>query len=168
MDVNKLLDEIEDLIENRPMMGIKARPFRKVILDVDEMLDLTHQVRVALPQQIQRADQITREKDRLLTEAREQAERMVNEAADQADLSIRKAQEESRILVSSHEITRQSQQEGQRIVEQASQEAESIRQGALEYARGVLENLNTAVGNLAGHVDSLQQVAEKARDEIKA
>lgn len=169
MDVNKLLDDLEEYVEHRPLPLIgRARPFRKAFfLDVEDVLDYTHQIRVSLPQQIQRADQITREKDRILAEAREQAERMVTEAAGQAELTIRKAQDESRILVSSHEITRQAQTEGQRMVEQAKLEGEAIRQGALEYARNVMENLNQTVSNLSDHVTQLKTVAQNARDEIK-
>jgi hypothetical protein len=57
--------------------------------------------------------------------------------------------------------------EGQRVVEQAKQEGEAIRQGALEYARNVMENLNQAIGNLSEHVTQLHGVAQHARDEIK-
>lgn len=169
MDVNKLLDELEELVEHRPLPVMRGvRPFRKAFfLDVDDVLDYTHQIRASLPQQIQRADQITREKDRILDEAREQADRMVKEAAEHAEATIRKAQEESRILVSNHEIVRQSQQEGQRIVEQARQEGEAIRQGALEYAKNILDNLNGAIANLSQHVTQVQQVALQARDDMK-
>lgn len=163
MDVNKLLDELEEHVENG-----KWRFMRKAFfLDIDDVLDYTHQIRVSLPQQIQKADQITREKERILAEAKEQAERMITEAAEQAEMTIRKAQDESRILVSSHEVTRQAQLEGQRIVEQAKQEAEAIRQGALEYARNVMENLNQSIGKLSEHVAQLHSVAQSARDEIK-
>jgi vacuolar-type H+-ATPase subunit H len=169
MDVNKLLDDLEEYIENRPLPLVgKRRPFRKAFfLDIDDALDYIHQIRVSLPQQIQKADQITREKERILAEAKEQAERMITEAAEQAELTIRKAQDESRILVSSHEVSRQAQLEAQRIVEQAKQEGEAIRQGALEYARNVMENLNKAIGNLSEHVAQLHGVAQHARDEIK-
>lgn len=169
MDVNKLLDELEELVEHRPLPYIRStRPFRKVFfLDIDDVLDYTHQIRVSLPQQIQRADQITREKERILAEAREQADRMVTEAAEQAELTIRKAQDDSRLLISNHEITRQAQQEGTRIVEQARQEGEAIRQGALEYAKNVLDKLNDAINNLSQHAGQLQQIAKQAREEIK-
>jgi vacuolar-type H+-ATPase subunit H len=170
MDVNKLLDELEELVEHRPLPLVgRARPFRKAFfLDVDDVLDSINQIRVSLPQQIQRADQITREKDRILAEAREQADRMVTEAAEQAELQIRKAQDDARLLVSTHEITRQAQQEGQRLVDVARQEATEIRQGALEYARTVLDNLTGTIDNLVGHVAQVQRVAQQARDEVKS
>lgn len=163
MDVNKLLDELEELVENhRPQF------FRRAFLfDIDEVLDRTHEIRVCLPQQIQRADQITREKDRILVEAREQADRMVTEAAEQAELTIRKAQEEARILVSSHEITRQAHQEGLRIVDQATQEGDAIREGAREYARQMLDNLINAINNLSQYTAQLHRAAEQARDEVQ-
>jgi len=169
MDVNKLLDNLEEYVENGklPVVG-RLRFFGKAFfLDIEEVLSCTAQIRVSLPQQIQKADQITREKERILAEAHEQAEHMVSEAAEQAELAIRKAQDEARILVSSHEVTLQAQLEGQRIAEQAKQEAEAIRQGALEYARDIIENLNQAIANVSGHVSQLQVVAQQARDEIK-
>lgn len=170
MDVNKLLDELEELIEQRPLPLIrKYRPMRKVFfLDVDDVLDLTHQIRASLPQQIQKADQITRERDRILAEAREQADRMVTEAAEQAELTIRQAQEESRLLVSNHEITRQAQVEGQRIIDQAGREGEAIRQGALEFARNAFNNVEQAIDNVVQRIANVQQVAKQARDEIKS
>jgi len=169
MDVNKLLDELEDLVEHGHGTYLsRMRFFRKAFfLDIDDVLDLAHQVRASLPQQIQRADQITRDKDRILSEAREQADRMVTEAAEQAELTIRQAQEESRLLVSSHEVTRQAQQEGQRIIEMARQEADAIRQGALEYARGILDRVNQSVDSVAQHVAQVQSVAHQAREELK-
>ncbi|HEY3416055.1 MAG TPA: hypothetical protein VGM23_04135 [Armatimonadota bacterium] len=168
MDVNKLLDELEEFVEHRNLPLVRSwRPFRKAFfLDVDDVLDYTHQIRVSLPQQIQRADQITREKDRILAEAREQAERMVTEAAEQAELTIRKAQDDVRVLVSNSEVTRQAQQEGQRIVELARKEAEGIRQGAMEYARNMLESLNQSIGSLSGRIAQLQDAAQHARDEM--
>ena len=170
MDVNKLLDELEDLVEHRhlPVFG-GMRPFRKAFfLDVDDMLDYTHQIRASLPQQIQRADQITREKDRILAEAHEQAERMMKEAAEQAESTMRQAQDEAQLLVSNHEITRQSTQEGMRIVEQARQQAEQIRQGAIEYAQKLLDDINSNLAALGQRVAQVQQAGVKAREDLQA
>jgi vacuolar-type H+-ATPase subunit H len=162
MDVNKLLDELEELVEK------KSKFFHRIMfLDADDVVEYTHMIRVSLPQQIQRADQITRDKERILAEAQDQATRMVTEAAEQAELTIRKAQDDARAMVSNHEITRQAQTEGQRLVEQARLEGEAIRQGALEYAKSVLDNLNGSIDNLVQHTTQIQQVAQRARDEIK-
>jgi len=168
MDVNKLLDELEDLAEHgQGTFFSRIRYFRKAFfLDIDDVLDLTHQIRASLPQQIQRADQITRDKDRILTEAREQADRMVTEAAEQAELTIRQAQEDARVLVSTHEVTRVAQQERQRMLESARQEAEAMRQGALDYTRGMLDRMNKSVETVSVQITQVQQALQKARDEI--
>jgi vacuolar-type H+-ATPase subunit H len=170
MDVNKLLDELEELVEHRPVPLFGGlRPFHKVFfLDVDDLLDYTHEIRASLPPQIQKADQITRDKDRILSEAHEQAERMMKEAAEQASLTMRKAQEDAQLLISNHEITHQATQEGTRIVEQARQQAEEIRQGALGYAQNMLDNLNQTIGTLSEHVAQVQQAGVKAREDLQA
>lgn len=169
MDVNKLLDELEELVEHgQGSFLARMRYFRKAFfLDIDDVLDLTHQIRTALPQQIQRADGITRDKDRIINEAKEQAQRMVEEAAEQSEHTVRQAQEESRLLISNNEITRLSKLEGQRIIDQAQQEAESIRTGALEYTRSMLDRLSQSIDTLAQHISQIQQVARQARDEVQ-
>lgn len=164
MDVNKLLDDLEDYVEHKPKPILFRRAF---MIDIDDILDYTQQIRVSLPQQIQKADQITRERDRILQEAREQADRILQEAAEQAELAVRKAHDEARIMISNHEITRQAQLEGQRIVEQARQDGETIRQGAMEYARNVMGKLNQAISNVSEHVTQLRAVAQQVHDDIK-
>jgi vacuolar-type H+-ATPase subunit H len=163
MDVNKLLDDLEEFVERRWL------PFRKALfIDADDLLDFTHQIRAALPGQIQKADQITREKERILAEARDQADRMVNEAAEQAELTVRHAQEEARNLVSSHEITRIANTEGQKIVDQARKDADSMKAGAQEYARNVFDHLLQAVDTLSDRAGQIRKIAEDARGDIKS
>jgi methyl-accepting chemotaxis protein len=162
MDVNKLLDDMEEFVERRWL------PFRKALfIDADDLLDFTHQIRAALPGQIQKADQITREKDRILAEAREQADRMVSEAAEQAELTIRRTQEEARGMVAASEITRLATIEGARIVDQARKDADSMRSGAQEYARNVFDHLIQAVDTLGERAGQIRKIAEDAREEIK-
>jgi hypothetical protein len=162
MDVNKLLDDMEEFVEKRWL------PFRKALfIDADDLLDFTHQIRAALPGQIQRADQITREKDRILAEAREQADRMVNEAAEQAELAVRQAQDEARQMVSAHEITRLATVEGQRLVDQSRRDAETMRLGAQEYARNVFAHLIQATDTVSERAVQIKKIAEDARDEIR-
>lgn len=171
MDVNSLLDKVENLVEHGPEEGnmlSRWRPMRSaMLLNIDDVIEYTQQIRATLPREIEEANTTLRDRDRILSDAHEDAENIMRRAAEQAEMAIRKAQEESRLLVANHEITRQAQAEGQRIVEQARQEGEAIRQGALEYARNVLNNLNIAIDNVSKQIEQLKKIAADARGEIK-
>ena len=165
MDVNKLLDEIDDILEHSgwPIVRISDRLFN---LPNEFILERTEQIRVSLPTQLQKAEQITRDRDKIVAEAEEKASNIISEAAETAELSIRKAQEEARQLVSNHEVVRMAQQESQRVLDQAKLDAESIRHGALEYAKNVMDKLNGSISDLSNHVSDVQNVVQRASKEL--
>ena len=87
MDVKGILDDLEEYIENGclPVIG-RYRPFRQAFfLDVDAVLDYTHQMRVLLTE----AEEKTREKEQMLAAAQQQAEHIIREAAERADDPLR-------------------------------------------------------------------------------
>lgn len=76
MDVLKLIDEIEDILEESSTV-----PFsKKVMVDVDEILDILKEVRIRLPDEIKQAAWIKEEKQRILAEAQKDADNILNEA----------------------------------------------------------------------------------------
>ena len=165
MDVNKILDEIDDLVDhtNMPVIILADRVFN---MPNEYILEKTEQIRVSLPTQLQRAEQITKDKDRIISEAEEKASNVIAEAAETAELSIRKAQEEARQLVSNHEVVRMAQQESQRVIDQAKIDADSIRQGALEYAKNVMDKLNGSIHEISSRVNDVENVVQRASQEL--
>jgi len=71
MDILKLVDQMEELLNHsRPI------PFtHNVIVDEDRMLDLIDQMRVVVPEEIKKAEQVLAQRDRLLAQAQEEANR---------------------------------------------------------------------------------------------
>ena len=161
-NVNKLLDEIDDIIEHTGL-HIGERLF---FFQYESVLECTAQIRESLPGQLQRAEQITKDKEKIIADAEDKAANIVSEAAETAELSIRKAQDEARQLVSNHEVVRMAQQESQKIIDQAKADAESIRQGALEYAKNVMDRLNGSIRDLSNHVSDVQNVVQRASQEL--
>ena len=66
MDILHLVDRLEELFN-------KSRPVwftHSVIVDEDRMLDLIDQMRVAIPEEIRKAQQIISQRDRILAQAK--------------------------------------------------------------------------------------------------
>lgn len=130
MEVLDILNDLEELVEEStkiPMTG-------KVLVDADELLDYVDRIRAILPDEIKQAKWITREHQRILADAEQEAKRVVGQA--QEDIS--KQAEESA-------IARQAQEYGEQLVNKAQNSADAIRAGANEYADEVLKALEVQV-----------------------
>lgn len=119
MDILHLIDRLEELFNQS-----RALPFtHQVIVDEDRMLDLIDQMRVAIPEEVKKAQQIMAQRDRVLAEAREEASRTVNIAREKSDQ-----------LTERDAIVQAAQSRADQILMQARAEAEAMRREADEYA----------------------------------
>ena len=126
MDILHLIDRLEELFnESRPI------PFtHNVIVDEDRMLDLIDQMRVAIPEEVKKAQQIQTQRDRILAQAQEEANRT---------LSL--AREKSENLVERDSIVQSSQARAEQIVAQIEMDAEMTRREADQYVVDTLRTL---------------------------
>ena len=123
MDILHLVDRLEELLnQSRPLWFT-----HNVIVDEDRMLDLIDQMRVAIPEEVKKAQQLTAQRDRLLAQAQEEANR-----------TIAIAREKGEQLVERDAIVQAAQSRSEQIVAQARIDGEKVRREADEY---VLETL---------------------------
>jgi cell division septum initiation protein DivIVA len=123
MDILHLVDRLEELLnQSRPLWFT-----HNVIVDEDRMLDLIDQMRVAIPEEVKKAQQLTAQRDRLLAQAQEEANR-----------TIAIAREKGEQLVERDAIVQAAQGRSEQIIAQAQIEADKVRRDADEY---VLETL---------------------------
>jgi hypothetical protein len=81
MDILHLVDRLEELFNES-----KALPFtRNVVVDEDKMLDLIDQMRVTIPEEVKKAQQVLAQRDRVLAQAQEEANRLITLAREKAD-----------------------------------------------------------------------------------
>jgi cell division septum initiation protein DivIVA len=126
MDILHLVDRLEELFnESRPI------PFtNNVVVDEDRMLDLIDQMRVAIPEEVKKAQKLLAERDRTLAQAQEEAQR-----------TLQLAREKSDDLVERDSIVEAAQARADQIKEQALREAEATRLEADQYVLETLTNL---------------------------
>ena len=84
MDILKLVDQMEEILnQSRPI------PFtHNVVVDEDRLLDLIDQMRVVVPEEVKKAEQILVQRDRLLAQAQEEANRTLAIAREKSDQMI--------------------------------------------------------------------------------
>ncbi len=80
MDILHLVDRLEEIVNTG-----KAVPLtRNVIVDTTALMDIIDQMRISIPEEIKKAQQITAQKDRILAQAQEEANRTVALAREKA------------------------------------------------------------------------------------
>lgn len=126
MDIQHLIDRLEELFnESRPIPLTHS-----VIVDEDRMLDLIDQMRVSIPEEVKKAQQLLVQRDRILAQAQEEANR-----------TLALAREKSEQLVDRDGIVQAAQARADQIIAQARAEGEQTKREADEYVLETLTHL---------------------------
>lgn len=126
MDILHLVDRLEELLNS----GFSVPLTHNVVVDEDRMLDLIDQMRVAIPEEVKKAQQLLNQRDRILAQAQEEGNRT---------LAI--AREKSEQFVERDAIVQAAHARAEQIVQQAYQQVESSRQEADQYVIETLSRL---------------------------
>jgi hypothetical protein len=81
MDILHLIDRLEELFNES-----RAIPFtHNVVVDEEKMLDLIDQMRVSIPEEMKKAQQVMTQRDRILAQAQEEANRTLALAREKGE-----------------------------------------------------------------------------------
>ena len=134
MDILKLIDEIEDIIETGGTV-----PFtKKVMIDSEELLDIIREIRIRIPEEIKQATLIKEEKQKILADAQNDADNILNNAEYKLEE-----------MIGEEDITKIAQERAKEIIVNAQKNAKEIRLGSMDYADNLLletqENLKEMI-----------------------
>jgi cell division septum initiation protein DivIVA len=118
MDILHLVDRLEELFnESRPIPLT-----HNVIIDEDKILDIIDQMRVTIPEEMKKAQQVLSQRDRILAQAQEEANRT---------LSL--AREKSEQLVERDAVVQAAHVQADEIISKALSDVEKTRRDADKY-----------------------------------
>ncbi len=139
MDILQLIDRLEELFNDA-----KAVPFtHNVVVDEDRMLELIDQMRIAIPEEVKKAQQLVAQRDRVMAQAQEEANRTLQLAREKADQ-----------LAQKDIITQEAQRRADQILAQARAEAEGIRADADNYVLDTLMQLQEQIEKMGNQVSN--------------
>jgi hypothetical protein len=147
MDILHLIDRLEELFnESRPI------PFtHNVIVDEDRMLDLIDQMRVAIPEEVKKAQQVLAQRDRVLAQAQEEANR-----------TLQLAREKGEQMIERDSLVQSAQARAEQVAMQLRAEAEQSRQEADQY---VIETLSQLEVELERYLNQVRNGIKALQDE---
>lgn len=146
MDIQHLVDRLEDLVdEGRHIFGTKY-----TMIDEERALEIIDQMRISIPEEIEKAARIMAQRDRILAEAHEESARIVQEHRKKAESML----DQDSTVHAAHA-------RAESIKEQARQEAARITSEADEYVMQILsmleQHLVRNLGEVRGGITVLQQ-----------
>ncbi len=148
MGLIELLDRLEGIIEDSRKMPLT----NKVVVDAYDVLELLDKIRISLPDEVKRAQELLKERDKIIQDATWEAENLRGSASEYL-----------KSMVSEEEVVKAAEIESGRIIDEAKREAESIRKGASQYAAEMLmkldENLDRALQVVRRGVEELEKTS---------
>ena len=137
MDILHLVDRLEELFNES-----RSVPFtHSVIVDEDRMLDIIDQMRVSIPEEIKKAQQLQAQRDRILAQSQEEANR-----------TLQLAREKSEQLVERDGISQAAHARSEQIIAQGRAEAEKQKLDADDYVLDTLQNLEVEMERVIAQV----------------
>jgi cell division septum initiation protein DivIVA len=126
MDILHLVDRLEELFnQSRPIPLTHS-----VVVDEDRMLDLIDQMRVTIPDEVRKAQQLLAQRDRILAQAQEEASR-----------TLQLAREKSEQALDRESLVQAAQARADQIIAKAQADAEATRREADDYVMQTLSKL---------------------------
>jgi F0F1-type ATP synthase membrane subunit b/b' len=147
MDILQLIDRLEELFNQSKTIPLT----RNVMVDEDRMLDIIDQMRIAIPEEVKKAQQLLGQRDRVLAQAQEEANSTI-------DIARQKAEQ----LVAKDMIVVDAQRRGDQILSQARAEAETVRAEADDY---VIDSLRQLEAELERNLNQVRNGVRTVEEE---
>jgi hypothetical protein len=139
MDILQLIDRLEELFNQSKSIPLT----RNVMVDEDRMLDIIDQMRIAIPEEVKKAQQLLGQRDRVLAQAQEEANRTLELARQKADQ-----------LASKEMVVQEAQRRADQILAQARTDAEHVRIDADDYVLDSLTQLQAELERISNQVSN--------------
>ena len=139
MDILQLIDRLEELFNESKNIPLT----RNVMVDEDRMLDIIDQMRIAIPEEVKKAQQLLGQRDRVLAQAQEEANRTLELARQKADQMVTKDM-----------VAQEASRRADLVLAQARTEAEGIRADADDYVVDSLTQLQNELERISNQVSN--------------
>ena len=137
MDILHLVDRLEELFNDS-----RSVPFtHSVMVDEERILDIIDQMRVSIPEEIKKAQQLLAQRDRIMAQAKEEADR-----------TLALAREKSEQMVERDAIVEAARVRAEQMMEQIRVDNEQTRREADDYAMQKLGDLEAELDRILAQV----------------
>jgi|SRR5450830_1233281 hypothetical protein len=154
MDILHLVDRLEELFNNSKPIPLT----HNVMVDENAFMDIIDQMRISIPDDIKKAQQIMAQKDRILAQAQEEANRTVTIAREKSEKMVEKS-----------DVYQAAQAKIDLLAEEARKNASQVQVDADRYVVETLQKLQSELDKVSNQVQNGIKVlqAELSQPEEK-
>lgn len=149
--IEDMINEIEIFVDSCKFQPLSSN---KIVVPKDELESMLNELKLKMPGEIDRCKKIMRNKDAILSDARNRADAMVAEATNEAARLVDENQIVQLANIRANEIIQMANDQANQIIMAANKEADEVRVGALLYTKD--------------HLDSVSQYLMKTLEAEKA
>ena len=145
MNVIDLISSVEDILIEGQLPILKT----KSLVDVDELLDMLDEMKRLMPQELQAANHLRAEKNKLIIEAQLEAQKLLEDVAKEADK-----------MVSENDITQNAYIKSKQIMLETKDEVNELKREGEAY-------LADKFGQTARSIQDVNSEATRMDEELK-
>jgi len=139
MDILHLVDRLEELFNNSKPIPLT----HNVMVDENAFMDIIDQMRISIPDDIKKAQQIMAQKDRILAQAQEEANRTVTIAREKSEKMVEKS-----------DVFQAAQAKIDLLAEEARKNASMVQADADRYVVETLQKLQAELDKVSNQVQN--------------
>ena len=139
MDILHLVDRLEELFNNSKPIPLT----HNVMVDENAFMDIIDQMRISIPDDIKKAQQIMAQKDRILAQAQEEANRTVTIAREKSEKMVEKS-----------DVYQAAQAKIDLLAEEARKNASQVQADADHYVVETLQKLQSELDKVSNQVQN--------------
>ena len=139
MDILHLVDRLEELFNNSKPIPLT----HNVMVDENAFMDIIDQMRISIPDDIKKAQQIMAQKDRILAQAQEEANRTVTIAREKSEKMVEKS-----------DVFQAAQAKIDLLAEEARKNASMVQADADRYVVDMLQKLQSELDKVSSQVQN--------------
>lgn len=146
MEFIELIDELLEYVENTSNLPLSS----KSIIDKIEVVELIKEIKKKIPEDLNKAKWVLKERERILRDAEKEAQNMINNSGKQL-----------MSLIDEHEITKSARNKATETIKEMQAKKTEINNSIREYAGGILKDLEKNLENCLGRIKENIREIEK-------
>ncbi len=169
-EIMALLQQIVDMVDNGSHPLFRSK---QIALDENELISILDQLRLAIPEEVERANKVLADADNILNRAKVDAQNILTEAEEQANKIEEGAKAKEEMMLRDSEIVKNAEAVANELADRADETAKQrkaeadaycvqTRTSTLEYLDNCLSYLDGELKRLNGEVQKLSGLIESA------
>lgn len=139
--IEQLISDMEQYIDSCKTQAFSGN--RKIVVERSTIDDFLTELRMCMPEVIQRSEKIVNNKEAIISDARTQAEKLLNDATEKTTELVDEHEIVQQAIDRGNDIIAQAQNQAQEILDQAIMEANAFKESALNYTNDAMTSLRS-------------------------